>query len=100
MKNGICPKCDSCDVVGNIPKQSFGFGMGMYAVAKGRGLSIMQTPADTRAWICTACGFTEFYTTNAAAIGKAVDRAIRHEEKQKTRSATPVPVRVSSGDGA
>ncbi len=105
MKNGICPKCNAQNVIGNIAKSQYGLGMGLYAVVKGQGLSATQTAADVRAWICAECGFTELYTVNVGAFSTAVDRVIRYNETRKRQRSvlSPIPIRVptsqdSNGD--
>jgi predicted nucleic-acid-binding Zn-ribbon protein len=69
MKNGICPKCDSRDIIpdvrvidrtgdGNIAKD-------LTAQLYEKPYALLFKGAKSyaiRAWICGACGYTELYT--------------------------------------
>ena len=76
MKNNVCPKCGSREIMADVealarkamalcvhvvepdsPSQSF---FSMQGSAYG----------DLRAWICAACGYTEFYANNLAELYK------------------------------
>ena len=70
MKNGICPKCNSHDIIKNKPIPA----MARYNTMNY--LSLFITGKRTswisrriavgkiRAWVCGECGYTELYTTN------------------------------------
>ncbi len=70
MRNNFCPKCGSPDVIPNVEVRD-------YDASSYRALSlIVQLPraqsgfsfkgsesSEVRAWVCGACGHTEFYAT-------------------------------------
>ncbi len=89
MKDGICPKCQATDVVGEISRPGEG---GFNRVNFGVMLSLFsRVDAKIRAWVCCECGYTEFYSQNARRLGKAVDQLVNNGPKRADN-----PVRVSS----
>ena len=71
MKNGTCPKCGTTKVLQDVPVQA----NVMMGSSSGHLMVALTEPADEhkwiqsvhterftfRAWICAACGYTEFY---------------------------------------
>lgn len=102
MKNGICLKCDSMNVLGNVSLVDT-INQRNFSDDPSICLAVQQVPtaaifkqtvsSKVRAWVCEDCGFTEFYTAKPARLGKAVDMA----QKQKFASERQ-PFRVGPTD--
>lgn len=67
MKNGICPKCGSSEVLSNLLLRGGGEVSPYVEVTEPEPekRSFIWTPkyeqSTFRAWVCGACGYTEFY---------------------------------------
>ena len=77
MKNGICPKCGSKEIMADVTVKDVG-NSGPYPLRveveepEPAKRSFIWTPrsatGNIRAWICSQCGFTELYTNNLAEL--------------------------------
>lgn len=65
MKNGVCPKCTSNDVI-RIPGQVGAYGTGNNIIA---GLTLFSAVKVTR-YLCGHCGFSEEWLDEAQSIDK------------------------------
>lgn len=75
MKEGKCPKCGSQDVIPNVFVQDRGHhnrgDQNLKAVVQespDAWLFKGEVQTSLKAWVCGACGFTEFYAKNPAAL--------------------------------
>ena len=81
MKNGKCPKCGCERILANLSLS----GRGNRESALGIFMTVMKSPdawifkdaveSPLRAWVCEACGFTEFYAVMPSLLGQAIDAA-------------------------
>ena len=108
MKNGQCPKCSGTSILGNVPlADTTDFGMGKshkshttsletcVAVARSPSALVSRdiVTSPIRAWICEACGFTEFYVLDAIKLGKAIDEAESMAKEFRTSRGQLPPIR-------
>ena len=79
MKNGICPKCNSTEIIPEVDVHELGRGgadtLRVEVVEKepakhGFVWSPQIARGEIRAWICSQCGYTELYTNNLAELYK------------------------------
>jgi predicted nucleic-acid-binding Zn-ribbon protein len=74
MKNGVCPKCGSKEVLSNLLLRGGGNVSPYVEVTEPEPekRSFIWTPkyeqGTFRAWVCGACGYTEFYAENYQAL--------------------------------
>jgi predicted nucleic-acid-binding Zn-ribbon protein len=70
MRNGVCPKCGSRDVLGDSAV-ALSDGSPVHVQRDGPagwfGVSL-PVYAAVRAWVCRGCGYTEFYTPDAGRL--------------------------------
>jgi predicted nucleic-acid-binding Zn-ribbon protein len=74
MKDGICPKCSSKEIMANVKVRDWAYrnpkhplhvaidepepaDKGMFWIGDG-------ASGEVQAWICSQCGYTELYTDN------------------------------------
>ncbi len=106
MKNGQCPKCSGTSILGNVPladtTDATGFGKSSttsletcVAVARSPSALVSRdiVTSPIRAWICEACGFTEFYVLDAIKLGKAIDEAESMAKEFRTSRGQLPPIR-------
>ncbi len=77
MKQGKCPKCNSQDVYSNC---NLRYKTGAYN-SNTIPLTFFRT-AGLDNYICTACGYTESYVTDAAALERIKDMWEKTEHNQ------------------
>ena len=67
-KNRQCPKCDSKKILGNITVLGNGLKGELLLVATKPKLLFLSknVGAQSEAWVCAACGYTEFYSKISA----------------------------------
>ena len=77
LKEGRCPKCDSQDVMAGVEVLDWGSNGPQPLQVRVQepeppnpGFIYVRGSAygPMRAWVCAACGFTELYTFNLAAL--------------------------------
>jgi predicted nucleic-acid-binding Zn-ribbon protein len=85
MKSGTCPKCGALKVLQDVPVRA------NVAIGSGRDAQLnveLTEPADPhkriqsihterftfRAWICPACGYTEFYVHDGAKFHETYEK--------------------------
>ncbi len=83
MKDGLCPKCGSKDVMAAVEVRDDGRN-GNHPLrvvveepepARHSAVWVQgQSTGEVRAWICSSCGYTELYTGNLAALAKSYRR--------------------------
>ncbi|HNB52081.1 MAG TPA: hypothetical protein PK530_09070 [Anaerolineales bacterium] len=72
-KTGKCPKCESRNILGNVPIDDNTYGgilpLSIRILKKPKAL-LFQKPVKRTlvAWICTDCGYTELYTHDPKAL--------------------------------
>jgi predicted nucleic-acid-binding Zn-ribbon protein len=71
MKNKICPKCESKEIIEDAEVRDYDSSshrpLGVYVkLARPAGGVIKKVTAsgELRAWVCGECGYTELYATN------------------------------------
>ncbi len=68
MKDGICPKCDSREIIRSLPVIEHGHNNYRMALAlevdtKPQALIFKGTvKSELYAWVCAKCGYVELYT--------------------------------------
>lgn len=72
MKNGVCPKCNSHDIIPDLPASSSPLSKSIGVHTPGEPIGFTDT---LRVWICGACGYTEFYTRNPEQLLRAYQSA-------------------------
>jgi predicted nucleic-acid-binding Zn-ribbon protein len=95
MKDLVCPKCGSKDVLEKLPIADNAYAGNIFELAIAirkdkpsiaeRLFNDVPFMAKIKAWICVACGYTELYATNTkelklAVIGKR-NRALKKKNK-------------------
>lgn len=77
-KTGKCPKCESKNLLGNVPIDDYGqlngskFPLKVRVFKKPKALIIQKyVERLLLAWICTDCGYTEIYTREPKALLEA-----------------------------
>ena len=74
LRQGTCPKCHSDDILHNVETADReALSMMVYGgsgVVPRRGRSF-----PVRAWVCAACGYTEFYVSDPEALAQSYRRA-------------------------
>lgn len=75
MKNGTCPKCGSSEVLSNLPLHSGQYSPYVDIVEPDPPerpfiWSPKNQRSQFRAYVCGACGYTEFYADNYVALNE------------------------------
>ncbi len=69
-RQGVCPKCKSADIVPNVEAvDSSSLSIRIYGEAGGYNGKARNFPV--RAWVCSACGYTELYVSQPQEVLKA-----------------------------
>jgi hypothetical protein len=72
MKNGVCLKCDSLDIIQDWPMVEHGhyngeLGLTIKVAAKPQAFIFKgAVESDLRGWICGQCGYIEWYAAQPA----------------------------------
>ncbi len=86
MKNGICPKCNSHEIVENLPMIEHGhlnYRMDFSLIVDTKPEALVFSGAvksQLYAWVCAQCGYVELYTTHPEALLEA---------QRQARASTP-----------
>ena len=73
MRRGVCPKCGSAEVLGEVEvaeKNNPGVFLRRFK-RPGKVLFAGPQYAELKAWVCLGCGYTELYTPAAKNLGRA-----------------------------
>ena len=95
MKSGVCPKCSGNNILANVSFRDHVDTVrqvdAMVTVNTTPEAWILPSIVGSRiaAWICEACGYTEFYTENPGRLGKAIDRAQSKMKDKEDGSGMP-----------
>ncbi len=74
IRSGVCPQCHSHAILANAdPVDQESFAIQVYerpgVILRGR------RTFPIKAWICTECGYTEFYVTNPQELAQSYRRS-------------------------
>jgi predicted nucleic-acid-binding Zn-ribbon protein len=89
MKKGKCPKCSSNRVLPDLPVVDRDQGEARQSLAimiseKPRALFLTRPKTyPLRAWVCSACGYTELYTDQPQELAKSYKKALAHMARKK-----------------
>jgi len=81
MKDGVCPKCGSNEVMGAVPIADRGHANGIHdllsAVIDEEPNAIIFNQLKTfriNAWVCANCGYTELYTVKPRELKESLEK--------------------------
>ena len=75
IHKGICPKCHSGEI---LPHADAGNGNSLaIRIYERAGVTLKgMRNYPLRAWVCTKCGYTEFYVSNPHELAKSYHRSL------------------------
>lgn len=89
-KSRQCPKCDSKKVLGNVLVLGSGNkGELLFVATKPKALFLGKSaPAQTEAWVCAVCGYTEFYSKISAEFAEVHEKMMAKTKSKTVKPAT------------
>jgi predicted nucleic-acid-binding Zn-ribbon protein len=89
-KNRQCPKCDSKRILGNVAVLGGGSTGELLLVATKQKLLFLgkSATAQSEAWVCAACGYTEFYSKISAEFIEVHEKMVVRTKSKAVKPAT------------
>jgi predicted nucleic-acid-binding Zn-ribbon protein len=75
MRRGICPKCHSGEIVPNAEAVDHN-ALSIRVYEKAGVMLRGMRSFPVRAWVCTNCGYTEFYVDNPSGLAQSYRRSM------------------------